>query len=196
MSAGSRLVRAQTEMPPGRPSLPHRNILRGCRDRFLFASEIPANVAHIFALQGQRLVLRMTLEENELAGLLPGEDVDAGAFRHRQHLVASCPDLAFVQPVQARVGNLERGRQILGQPAFAYLGTVVNARALFRQASALDAVEVQYRGVSCKAGPDRGKCVCLRPIDDFGQSRPIGLLGKRRRTRFGAGDNQAIDLVR
>ena len=85
---------------------------------FLFAGQIPPNVAHIFALQGQRLVLRMTLEENELAGLLPGEDVDAGAFRHRQHLVASCPDLVFVQPVQARVGYLERWRQILGQPAF------------------------------------------------------------------------------
>jgi hypothetical protein len=59
------------------------------------------DVAHIFPLQRQRVVFGVTLEEEEAASILPGEDVDARLVRSGQDLIAARHELALVQLVVA-----------------------------------------------------------------------------------------------
>src|SRR5437763_12615605 len=67
------------------------------------AREIAADIAQIFALERQRIVFGMALEEDESAGILPHEDVDAGLGRARQHLIAGLCQIALGNFVETRM---------------------------------------------------------------------------------------------
>src|SRR6185437_8611898 len=70
-------------------------------------------VAKIFALQRQRLVFRVALEEDELTAEILGEAVDAAPGRMRQQLVAVCRQVGGAQFVETRMRNLEgRGKAL------------------------------------------------------------------------------------
>src|SRR5439155_21771698 len=73
--------------------------------------KITTDVAQIFTLKRQRVVFRMALEEQEAAGILPDENVDAGLCRTRQHLVARLREVALGDLVETRMRDLERRRR-------------------------------------------------------------------------------------
>ncbi len=54
---------------------------------------------------------------------------------------------------------------------------------------------MQYRRVRGKAGENRRTRMIRCPIDEPRETRPIRLVGERRRLRFAASDDEPIQLV-
>src|SRR6185437_1979341 len=112
-------------------------------------------VAKIFALQRQRLVFRVALEEDELTAEILGEAVDAAPGRMRQQLVAVCRQVGGAQFVETRMRNLEGRGKALRQPVRISADAVIDAGALRFEPGALDTVQMQHRGMGGEARPDR-----------------------------------------
>ena len=73
-------------------------------------------------------------------------------------------------------------------------GTIENARKLLAERHALDAVEMQHRGMRREAREDRRTSIYRRPIDDSRETGPIGLVRERGGLRLAAGDDEPIEL--
>ena len=67
-----------------------------------------------------------------------------------QHLIAVGDEIGFAERIEARMGDLERRRDVLGQPFVADPGAIVDAGTFDVKTLALDTVEVQDRRMRSK----------------------------------------------
>src|SRR5262249_12814211 len=87
-----------------------------CGKVLTLAREEACDVAHIFPLQRERVIFRMTLKENETALEVARKDIDAGFLRTSEDSIALCREIAFPYRIEARMRDLDFGGEVADEP--------------------------------------------------------------------------------
>src|SRR5215831_16461176 len=158
-----------------------------------FAGEKPSAVSAILAQQGGRIVFRVPLQKNEQASPVFHKHIGPGLGRSRHDTVTLRCECLLWQLIMTGMRNPPTRRRVLKDGVIFRFAALENPRELFGQRTSRDAVEMQHRGVRCKARPNRRNCVSFRPIDKLRHRWPIGLVGQHWCARLVAGYDQPID---
>ena len=134
-------------------------------------------VAKIFALQRQRLVFGVALEENELAAEILGEAVDAASRRMRQQLIAIRGQVVGAQFVEARMRDLEGRREAIASASAARRRCSHRCRSISFRAG-LRSMPSRCSTAAWAARHDQivERVLSFRPVDNVGEFAPERLV--------------------
>ena len=137
----------------------------------------------------------MALQEDKVAAArhVAGEAVNLAIGEARQDAIAACHQIAFRQPVAARMRYLDQGIETRLQRIFAKAFGGKNARQFLRQFAARNIIQMQHCGMRRQTGENGGKRADLGPVNQMGQSVPVVFLPHVFAARLGAGDDQRVN---
>src|SRR6185312_11382887 len=154
-----------------------------------------ADITPVLPVQRARIVLGVSLEEQEQASLVFHEGVGARFVGDGENVVARRGQAIARQRVEARVRKPPLTGQTGDERMLPRAGAGEHAVQLRFVPLPPNTVEIQHRGVRGETGPDRRGRVLGRPADESRERIPVHLVRDHVGTRFGARDDQPIEAA-